>query len=215
MMEKCLLILARFPVAGRVKSRLASATGPEKAAAIQKGMLLDLLDRFLRVQNIVVKIVYPKDEHSEPFRALCRQYHIPRTRLRFLRGVGDMNRDIVYAYRITLQKFSKVALMGADLPHYSEDQLEELWEALNGFDAVYHPNKDDGCCPHGLRKFGDMWTGNDSRIPGYIKRWEEKALNQRLTCKALSPIFDVDRIEDLQQVERHFANLCPHTLREW
>lgn len=214
-MDKCLLVLARFPVSGRVKSRLAATIGSERAAAVQKGMLLDLLNRFLRVKDIVVKVVYPKDERSGPFRALCRQYSIPRTRLRFLRGVGDMNADIVYSYRSTLKQFLKVALTGADFPHYSEDQLEELWSALNDFDAVYHPNEDDGCCPHGLRKFSDMWTGNDSRMPGYITRWEQKAVNQGLSCKALSPTFDVDRLEDLQQVKRQFANLCPYTLAEW
>jgi len=47
--KKCLLILARFPVSRRVKSRLATAIGPDKAADVQKGMLLDLLNRFLRV----------------------------------------------------------------------------------------------------------------------------------------------------------------------
>ncbi len=214
-MEKCLLILARFPAAGRVKSRLAASIGPEKASDVQRGMLLDLLDRFLRVQNIVVEIVYPKDEHSEPFHTLCRQYHIPVARLHFLRGIGDMNQDIVYAYYTALQEFSKVALTGADLPHYSEDQLKEIWDALDNFDAVYHPNEDDGCCPHGLRKFGDMWTDNDSRTPNYINRWKEKAAIQGLTCKALSPIFDVDRIEDLQRVEQRFAPLCPYTLNEW
>lgn len=135
-MDKCLLVLAHFPVSGHVKSRLATTIGPDRAADVQKGMLLDLLNRFLQVKDIVVKVVYPKDDRSEPFRTLCHKYRIPRTRLGFLRGMGDMNEDIVHAYRTTLQQFAKVALTGADLPHYSEDQLEELWNALDDFDAI-------------------------------------------------------------------------------
>ncbi len=193
-MEACLAVLAKFPRPGRVKSRLAADIGAKHAANIQKGMLLDILDRFCRIQDLTVAIVFPFDEKPQPFLDLCRHARIPTDRVLLLQGVSDMNADIVYAYQTLLAQFRKIVVMGADIPHYTETQLRELLSVLDEVDIAYHPNPDDGCCPHGLRHFGDHWTGNDSRDPGYILRWTERANAQDLSYRALSTIFDVDRL---------------------
>ncbi len=212
-MGACLAVLVKFPRPGRVKSRLATDIGAEHAADIQKGMLLDILDRFCRIPNLVLAIVFPFDEKPHPFLDLCRHARIPSDRILLLQGIGDMNKDIVHAHRTLLTRFRKVVMMGADIPHYASTQLGEMLSALDEVDIAYHPNPDDGCCPHGLRRFGDLWTGNDSRDPGYILRWTELATAQSLSSRALSSIFDVDRLDDLVRLENEFADHCPHTMR--
>ena len=42
--EPIVLVVAKAPVAGRVKTRLAAVVGPEDAAALGRAMLLDTLD---------------------------------------------------------------------------------------------------------------------------------------------------------------------------
>ena len=212
-MKKCLLVLTRFPTIGKVKTRLAQSIGDEHAADIQKGMLLDILNRFSRVKDLTTIIVHPNDEPAEPFFNLCSQNGIPQRHVRTLSGVGGMNEDIVYGYEQSLVEFQKVALMGSDIPHYTELELDTLFSALDEVDVVYHPSADDGCCPHGLRKFADLWTGNNSRTPGYIQRWEEKAKENGLSFRPLSQVFDIDRIEDLELLAQQYPpHLCPFTM---
>lgn len=211
-MRKCLLVLTRFPTPGKVKTRLAQSIGTECAADIQKGMLLDILSRFSRVENLTTVIVHPQDEQAELFLNLCLEHGIPQEHIRTLSGIGGMNEDIVHSYKHSLLEFQKVALMGSDIPQYTEGELTTLFTALDEVDAAYHPNADDGCCPHGLRTFADLWTGNNSRTPGYIQRWEEKATKNGLTFRALGQVFDVDRIEDLELLVRDHSHSCPFTM---
>lgn len=84
-MQHCLVVLAKFPVPGRVKIRLAASIRDERAALIQIAMLLDTLDKFLGVRHLVVTVLHPRDESSEPFLDLCRQHKIPETNLRNFR----------------------------------------------------------------------------------------------------------------------------------
>lgn len=211
-MQKCLLVLTRFPTAGKVKTRLAQSIGDKNAANIQKGMLLDILKRFSQIEDLITTIVHPRDDSSNRFLELCDENNIPQNRIRTLRGVGRMNEDIVHGYKHALADFPKVALIGSDIPQYTETELNSLFDTLDEVDADYHPSADDGCCPHGLRKFADLWTANDSRLPGYIERWEAQARKNHLTFRSLTPVFDIDRIEDLELLIREFPpSLCPFT----
>lgn len=213
-MKVCFAILVKFPRPGRSKNRIAVHLGAENAARIQKAMLLDTLERFTQMKDInQISVVFPFDEQPEPFIRLFRNNGIPITRLRFLKGVESMNADIVNAYRKLLGEFERVVVTGADLPQYSEIQLQELLTALNQVDAAFHPNEDDGCCPHGLRRFADMWTGNDSQTPGYIMRWKLRAETAGLSCRALSSTFDVDKVEDLIRLQQEYPASCPRTMR--
>ncbi len=62
--EPIVLVVAKAPVAGRVKTRLAAVIGPEDAAALGRAMLLDTLDGCRR-EVPVVGVLCANDDDVE------------------------------------------------------------------------------------------------------------------------------------------------------
>lgn len=216
-MRSILLVLAKYPTPGASKTRLARAIGNQAAAQVQEGMLCDTVARFAKQDGLTIAIVFPKTEPprtSGRFYGLFASHGIPVNNILTMQAEGDdMNGDIVYAYREALLRTRNVALISADIPHYQVSQLSRLYEVLRSYDVAYHPSRDDGCCPHALRQPADMWTGNNSREPGYINRFNEEAYRQGLTTCALEEVYDVDTLDDLNQLEQEYGYLCPHTFK--
>lgn len=164
-MDSILLVLARVPRPGFVKTRLAARIGEGGAIAVYEAMLIDLLARYAPVSNLAVSLVHPHDDVEETLRELLKHHGLPQERFSFIRGIGALDRDIAHSVSRSLITYPRVALTAVDMPQYGPDRLSELFRALDEADVAFHPNEDDGCHPCAMRVWCDLWTGNDSRIP--------------------------------------------------
>lgn len=135
-----LLVLAKAPAPGRVKTRLCPPWTPQEAARIAAAALADTLDVAQAVpaarHTLVVDGAYPPP---------------PGWHLVAQRGAGLPER-LAHAFADTRRPGTASVLIGMDTPQLTGGLLTEAVDALAGADAVLGPAADGGWWALGLRE---------------------------------------------------------------
>jgi uncharacterized protein len=137
-----IVIFAKAPVPGRVKTRLIRALGADGAAALAARMLEQTVAEAL-ASGLQVELCGEPDPatwYSGPLVQLSPQ------------GNGDLGQRLHRAAERVLAT-EPVLLIGTDCPALSSDRLRGAAEALEHHDAVLHPAEDGGYVLLGLRRF--------------------------------------------------------------
>lgn len=145
------LVVAKAPVPGEVKTRLAATVGFEMAAVIASAALLDTLDAVLAlpVGARVVALTGDVDQthHPEVLRDKLADFVVVDQR-------GDSFADrLANAYADTAAAVGDRPIMqiGMDTPQVTADLLDRCGRTLLGTDAVLGPATDGGWWLLGVR----------------------------------------------------------------
>jgi rSAM/selenodomain-associated transferase 1 len=146
-----LLVFAREPIAGRVKTRLAAALGAEAAA----GAYRDLIDATLayavaaRTQGIVtsVEVWCTPDPAAPYFRELAAHHGMALHR----QCEGDLGDRMSEAIDDALARAPAALLIGTDCPAFGVAGLAAATGALVDADVVLGPAEDGGFVLVGAR----------------------------------------------------------------
>jgi rSAM/selenodomain-associated transferase 1 len=138
-----IVIFAKQPVPGRVKTRLIPALGAEGAARLAERMLGETVNEALATG-------WEGELWGEPDPA--GWYEGPPLRLRAQEGEGLGDR-LAEATRRTLAEASSILLIGTDCPELDRSRLAAAAAALGPDDAGIHPAEDGGYALLGLKRF--------------------------------------------------------------
>jgi uncharacterized protein len=190
------VVLAKHPEPGRVKTRLAAAMGDDAACALYRAFVLDLADR---LRHARVPAWWAFAPAGAPFARLVR------TRRCFPQRGRDLGARIHHAIRVVHARTGRPVLaIGADAPHVSLAQLARAGRALvRGADAVLGPAADGGYYVIGLRTprraLFDAIPWSTRLVAGATRR---RCRRLGLRCVEVAPGFDVDGIADLVALAR-------------
>ena len=156
-----IVIVAKAPVPGNVKTRLIPALGEIGAARLANKMLHATIAEAEGAHLAIPELCttpHPYNPEWAPF--------LPKAEIRYTdQGEGDLGDRLArVAKRITLVG-EKVLLIGTDCPALDRHRLRAAAEALLDHDAVIHPTLDGGYALLGLRRFdpslfkGIAWSG--------------------------------------------------------
>jgi hypothetical protein len=138
-----IVIFAKQPVAGRVKTRLIPELGADGAAVLAQKMLERTLDEALAT-GLAAELC------GEPDAA---EWHAPRAGLRLAaQGDGNLGERLARAAERVLAD-DTILLIGTDCPELDRVRLRAAEEALDDHDAILHPAHDGGYALLGLRRF--------------------------------------------------------------
>lgn len=191
----CLLVVfARAPVPGAVKTRLVPLLGAEGAAALHVRLVKRTLDTaggafFARTE------LHCAPDGADPFFRFCAG-HYGATVL--AQGEGDLGARMHAAFEHALADSARVLLIGSDCPALTARHLGQADQALrDGADAVFVPCEDGGYALIGLRRT-DRRLFDDIAWGGAAVMAETR---RRLSCLGwqwceLETLWDVDRPED-------------------
>jgi rSAM/selenodomain-associated transferase 1 len=190
------VVLAKYPTPGRVKTRLAESIGPTAAADLYAGFVRDLSAR-LRIVGC------PVWWSVTPARAAFGT--LVRSRRRFAQRGRDLGARMDHAIRIVaVQTGGPVIVLGADVPHVSPRALRAAARALtSGADVVLGPATDGGYWLIGLRRpcrelFDDMrWSTS-----GVAAATRRRCRTVGLRCVEVAEGWDVDDAHDLAAFAR-------------
>ena len=193
-----LLVFAKAPVPGQVKTRLITALGEAEAARLHERLVCRTLEVAVGGQFAPVSLwCSPTPDH--PFFQNCRlRYGVT---LCCQQG-NDLGERMAHAFEETLKESAMAVLIGTDCPSLSAKDLKTAFEALcHGSDAVLGPAEDGGYVLIGLRRpapelFGDLPWGSGQVLSETRARLH--ALN--LSFHELPRRWDVDRPEDLMRL---------------
>lgn len=193
-----IMIFAKAPIAGEVKTRLISRLGKQGAAALYEQLASQCITRAVNAQLCPVRLWCSPIMQHRFFETVRSELGVM---LRLQRG-ADLGERMFNAFKTTLESAKSALVIGCDCPGLTQQDMDEALTALEeGYDAVLGPAEDGGYVLLGLRQaepsiFANIaWSRMDvlditrarMRLLGW--RWHE-----------LSPRWDVDRSEDVDRL---------------
>jgi rSAM/selenodomain-associated transferase 1 len=206
-----LIVFAKAPIPGQVKTRLIPFIGEEAATALHEKLVIHCLKKAIHAQVGLIELwCSPTSRH--PFFLHCmKEFQVEL----HTQPMGDLGRRMAFIFDEALKRAPYVILIGTDAPSLTEADLKESAEVLlKGIDAVISPAEDGGYVLIGLRhEVSDLFTGiswgsntvmEETRLRLRQLRWRWHELPER---------WDVDRLEDLERLKRegHFI-FCEDSL---
>ena len=190
-MAPALLVIAKAPVPGRVKTRLTPPCTPEQAARIAAAAIADTLAAVAAVQRDARRIVVLDGEPGpwipDGFDVIAQ------------RGAGLAER-LAAAFA---DAGGPAFLVGMDTPQVTPELLAAGLDAVRDGDAAFGAALDGGYWGIGLREpdarvFEDVPMSEDNT--GAVQRARLAILG--LQTAVLPPLRDIDTIEDARAVAR-------------
>lgn len=207
-----LIVMAREPVPGQVKTRLAAALGAAGAARFQAALALDLCERL--AGRFELTVAADPDPGSAFFQDLAL-----RTGAKLVpQGPGDLGARMARALEARLRAGDGAALLiGTDLPALPEAHLAAAARLLTRHALVLGPAADGGYYAVGaarsaLARWGDVCARLFSGIawggPSVLHDSLVRAAGADAPLDvALGPAwYDVDEARDLAPLVRHLAS---------
>ncbi len=192
------LVFARAPEPGKVKTRLIPALGEEGAADLQRGFVLRALGVATEAGLGPVELWCTPDA-VHPFFAECRLRFGVST---YDQGAGDLGERMERAIRGALERSQRAILIGSDIPAMDAHYLRAADRALvAGSDMVIGPAEDGGYALIGLtRCFAELFRGIPWGTATVLEETRRRAAALALHIGELPVLWDVDRPEDLQRL---------------
>jgi rSAM/selenodomain-associated transferase 1 len=204
-----LVIFAKAPIPGQVKTRLCPPLTPDEAATLHGSFVLDTLERTkaavatFRLPAVRLLACAPSSTHV--FFKIMEERH----GVRLLDQEGkDLGERMHEAFRTCFAEgFTRVVLVGTDVPSLPLNHYRDAFEALATHDLVLGPAQDGGYYLVGLTRpaaelFQDIpWSGD--RVLTMTRDRADKAGLRT----ALLPVWrDIDTIDDVRALIQESAD---------
>lgn len=196
-MKRSLIVVAKWPVAGEVKTRLCPPLTLEEAAGLYECFLLDSFDQYRRLKDLNVIVSYFPPEAKDIFASLA-----PNSFDLLEQGGGDLGEKFIHAFDYSFSLgYESVAIMGSDHPTLPLEFIQKLYDLLERpeNDVVIGPSLDGGYYALGLKSlqrriFQDINWSTSTVFAETLERANELSLS----VGRLTPWYDVDDLEGLK-----------------
>jgi len=196
-----IVVFAKRPRPGEVKTRMTPPLSPEQAADLYAAMLRDVLDataEFAAALELAPVCAALPPAAVPELAALC-----PRAfRVVAQRG-PDLAARMDHAVREAAAAGARrVLLRGSDSPAFDGDVVAEALEALDAVDLVLCPGADGGYDLVGLRGPVPGLFDHPMSTASVLADTLARATRRGLRVRLLEPRFDLDTVEDLRHLAR-------------
>ncbi len=199
--QAAIAILAKAPVPGLAKTRLARGIGPRAAARVQRHFTQRTLEAARQARLGDVALWCAPDASHRFFRALAR---VHGTRL-LAQPPGDLDarlRAAVAHHFAGGGDAPPLLIVGTDCPLLSPGHLHEAARVLALHDAVVVPAEDGGYALLGMRRpLPDVFTGIAWSTPQVLQQTRERLASLGASWRELAPLWDVDEPADWQRYQ--------------
>ena len=193
-----MIVFAKAPQPGAVKTRLVPLLGAEGAAALHAKLVKRTLDTVRAAALKPVELHCAPDIEDPFFRFCDGQYGV----ILEPQASGDLGARMLCAFGKALATHARALLIGTDCPALTARHLRQADRALReGADAVCVPCEDGGYALIGLtrvdaRLFEGIIWGGESVMADTRARLKQLGW----TWRELETLWDVDRPEDYQRL---------------
>ncbi len=194
-MNDCaLIIFAKLPRPGEVKTRLGKSIGMEKAAEIYKQFAeqaFTLADG-LKSKGVTIYIFFvPGAEMNEVGAWVGRDFL-------FIEQAGDNLGERMYnAFGRTFADGAKRSVViGTDVPELNSSIIDSAFSQLDGHDIVLGPSTDGGYYLLGMKSLQPVFDGIEWSTDRVLRQTLDRLTSLHLSNAMLREIADVDTEED-------------------
>jgi uncharacterized protein len=227
--DRVLVIMAKAPRPGAVKTRLASSLSPEAVTAFYCCLLDDTLAlaRSLEVAGVEIAIMCPDSDVDELARLAGRQSAGKAATVVAQKGVGlaagltSVFAHFAEGHRTTAHR-RRIIAFNSDSPHLPRSVLEDAFEMLAAHDVVVGPTYDGGYYLVGAKaSHPTLFAGDGMGTSSALERLLSRARALELSVGFADRFYDIDTADDLSRLAgelRLAPARAPRTaawLKEW
>jgi len=193
--KKGLIIFAREPLPGKVKTRLAAAIGDIAAAELYRAMLLDVLELTRKLTDVETVVYWACEENSllqltESY-GCCSRWQTS----------GDLGERMQAAFAEMFENgFENCCIIGSDIPDLPYAYITQAFDILANHpaDAVFGPSSDGGYYLLGLKQMvPQLFSGIEWSTSLVLQQSLSAARQAGAATALLPPWHDIDAQEDL------------------
>jgi rSAM/selenodomain-associated transferase 1 len=221
---RTLVIMAKAPRPGAVKTRLASSLSPAAVADFYCCLLEDTLAlaRSLKLGGVEVAIMCPESDVDELARLAGMQLAGKPASVVAQKGEGlAAGLTSVFAHFAEGQH-RRVIAFNSDSPHLPRSVLEDAFETLAAHDVVVGPTHDGGYYLVGAKaSHPTLFAGDGMGTSSALERLLARARALELSVGFAAPFYDIDVADDLTRLAEELRLAparAPRTaawLKEW
>ena len=197
--DATLLVFAKAPSPGRVKTRLAHSLGRrglpdhEAAAALYRRLGRLVVDNVAETAAALTVCYDPGDAEAE-----MREWLGPAPRQYWPQGEGDLGERMSRMFARAFETAQRVVVIGSDAPAVGVGTVARALAALDTADVVLGPSRDGGYYLMALRKsHPDLFTGIAWSTGSVLAETVDRARTLGLQVTFLEVATDVDTATDL------------------
>lgn len=199
-MKRRVIVFARVPRSGEVKTRLARVIGDAAALAHYRSMLRDMLavarEAQVQAPGLEAELCVAGDDVDGECARLAAMHGFTLV----AQDGASPGERIDAALGRALREGRVPVLVGSDVMSLTARDLHAAFDALREHDAVFGPTEDGGYALVGLRRrverlFDDMPWGTDSLMAATRRRLDECGVR----WSQLRTLWDVDEEPDLRR----------------
>ncbi|MFQ5685190.1 MAG: TIGR04282 family arsenosugar biosynthesis glycosyltransferase, partial [Candidatus Scalindua sp.] len=139
-MSTCLIIFAKSPVPGKVKTRLTSHITPTKAAELYEAFIADTISSALKLKCRRITVAYSPGYAEKTFQRLCGHSvdYLPQKGY----NLGERMKN---AFKHSFDKgFKRTVIIGTDSPTLPLSYIREAFDVLKEVPVTIGPTFDGG-----------------------------------------------------------------------
>lgn len=193
MSKNALIIIAKYPEEGTVKTRLKGVLSDQERLKLYVTLLTHTVEKLRAIHGVNTFIAFAPEGSHEYF----SQFNVGLISLH----KGDLGIRMFEAFKEVFDTgYQKAALVGADIPDLSASIILSAMNILSDNDLVYGPAKDGGYYLVGMSRlirevFEDVPWSSDQTLKKSILKAEEYNYSVDFT----ETLSDIDTIDDLKR----------------
>lgn len=215
--DRVLVIMAKAPRAGAVKTRLTPSLSHETVASFYRCLLEDTLALGRSLSGVEVAMMCPASDAFELAQLAGNEANVVAQR-----GEGLAAGLISVFEHFSEDPRRRIIAFNSDSPHLPRSVLEDAFETLAAHDVVVGPTHDGGYYLVGAKSSRPTLFANDGMgTSSALERLLLRARALELSVGYAPPFYDIDVSDDLTQLAEELRLAparAPRTaawLKEW
>jgi len=211
MRKKALVVFAKAPETGNVKTRLQSGLGRDKTIEVYKSFIQQVLKTGSNVRGVDRYLACAPSDKYPFLRSMARRFRMET----FPQRGKDLGRRIVNGFNDCFRRgYRDVVIIGSDSPTIPHEYISLAFKKLNEHRFVIGP-----CCDGGMYLVGAREEVNPRLFQGVP--WDtsdvlmtimEKCFRSKRDFTLLPFWYDVDDLRDYQFLKLHIKYLSSPSL---
>jgi uncharacterized protein len=193
--DRLLVIMAKAPRAGLVKTRLASSLPVEAVTELYRCLLEDTIALASSLRGAEVAIMCPESDLSE-----LARFAGNGARLVAQKGAG-LAAGLISVFARFAEHGQRVIAFNSDSPHLPPSVLETAFAILARHDLVVGPTHDGGYYLVGAKaSYPTLFARDEMGTAGARERLLANARTLHLSVGFVEPFYDIDVADDLTRL---------------
>lgn len=200
-----IVMFAKAPDPGKVKTRLTSHMSDIDAASFHEAFVLDTLDILATFNNTEIYLAcYPDNKHRF-FKEIEDDFDIKS----FTQRGGDLGERIENAFLyLKGEGHKEIVVLGSDSPTLPVEILNEAFQRLKKNKLVIGPSLDGGYYLIGISgNVPELFSGIDWGTDKVFDETVKKAKESGLDFSVLPFWYDIDTIKELSFMQIHLDSM--------